>query len=281
MTQEELAMKNSDPASVMPARVAPIGQVLAIGLLFVILSALLQWTLDLPLSFSWPAHLPANTIFLLAGAYLMINLLGITKKRTTRSMLWTGFVILIIQWVSFPWGNRGTEGWIWYTILSTSSICMVLFPWASTKPWITMGHRALLTAGAGVLLMCCSSITHVTALVAVVVPVVLVGVFYNLKKWNFWPMADAWLLPALALLMANASIRFVEDPSADLPEALILKCMVSVYLCTSLFHAGKVASKTKMMLSFFVMLMTMIAGIWVYTHEGEAIDDSPSYDYGG
>ena len=145
-----------------------------------------------------------------------------------------------------------------------------------------MGHRALITGGAGIMLMCCSSITHVTTLLAIAIPVVLIGILYNVKKWVFWPLADAWLLSALALLMANASIRFVEDPSAGLPEATILKSMVVVYLCSPLLYLGKeTAFKVKMILSLLVMLISMIAGLWVYTHEGEAIDDSPSYDYGG
>jgi hypothetical protein len=279
MTPIELAKESK--ASALDTAPISMAEKLGLGVFLVVVSAILQWGLDLPLSFSWPAHLPMNTIAILAGTYLALNISRKNDYPKIYYVIWTAGVVLFIQWISFPWGNRGAGGWMWYGILSVSATGMVSLQWKSNHPWKLLGHRAFLTTGAGVLMMCCSSITHVTALVAVVVPVVMAGVFYSFKRRTYWPMADMWLLPALALLLANASIRFVEDPQASLPEALILKSIVAIYFVASCFTMAKGPSKTSLFFSLLSMLLCLLAGVWVYTHESEVIDTSPSYNYGG
>lgn len=241
-----------------------------------ILGLVFQLIFGFEVSLSWPATMPASAIILVVGVNVFILVKG------KRGMFLSSLALVLFVLMSFPWWSRGPEGWLTYSGVSLASLSLLSIPNLKQEGWSLWFQRAGLAGMALLMCLSASSISHLTLLAAMIIPVAILTAYDTWKKERPWSVyGDRWLLSSIALVLGNALVRYVPDPKAELPEAMILFGAGAVFAIG--VQIGRWPLKStwkKAVISLVLPLLGTALALWCYTYEGEAKEDGPSYDYG-
>lgn len=238
-----------------------------------------QVLLEMPMSLDWPLQLPnalVPLVLLQASACYALGL-GFGLRSSLA-------VVVLVQMVSFPWWTRGWGGVMLGMAYGLASYAFIAFSQRSQADKWWLFQRAAVSALSAAMLLSCASVTHLSAMLVMVLPAaVLFSIFTFTKRWvNNQLLGDGWILGSLSLLLCNASVRYVQSPDAELPEQWLLRSAVFIFLLSPALRVlvGSWRQKLGRVLGLMLPALCALLALWVYLQEPVDAPADQGYDYG-
>jgi len=195
------------------------------------------------------------------------------------------FVLIAMPFVcyfTFPWWNRGVEGWLLF--ITMSFLCLLYSGLMEKIATSTrgVGHWLSLISvcvSSPLILLSHASLSHILVALSIFLPIVCLRLFfYKEKGTNF---TFLYLNAALAILIINAHIRYVPSPDSAMMELVLLKSSVLLWLlapCIAVV-AKKISIKEPMIILICVQMLAVVIGLSGYFYEDKAAAEEAQYDY--
>ena len=245
---------------------------------------------DLPIEGSPYLQLPGALFAILPACAIATWFLNRRSERA--NIISAGIVGLLVlavaHYLSFPWANRGSEGWVAFAIIITSSALFISLTQnlggersSSAIIWWALHSIACVP-----LLLNLKAVGHIEILFIALTPIAIMG-------FVSWPLGQALFRLRLALFigatmclfLGNAVIRYV--PAYDDPAFITWITRLSpLLLLVSAFSLALTQKKNGGMkkLGYAAAAIALISAgalsVFAYTFEGEAEQSSSNdWDY--
>ncbi len=200
----------------------------------------------------------------------------------------------LIHGLSFPWWNRGFDGWLHLALslsaglifgLCMQQACIDSAEPQQMKPRLSIFWWALHCAACAPLLISLTALGHAQALLICVAPLALLGLVSKPLQMPSFASNNQLLLAVIpSVLLANASMRYVASPDDPAFIQLLIRCAaLSFCLSSFLLWLSKARSKRSQLLLRIVAGLSLaaagLAAQYAYAYNADAADASASSEH--